>query len=48
MIPAGYPQEMANELRRAVQELGFTCAHLACKEVQAGRPTLVSAVTQID
>jgi predicted TIM-barrel fold metal-dependent hydrolase len=30
MIPAGYPQEMANELRRAVQELGFKCAHLVC------------------
>ena len=30
MIPAGYPQEMSNELRRAVKELGFKCAHLVC------------------
>ncbi len=30
MIPAGHPESMAGELRRAVTELGFKCAHLVC------------------
>ena len=30
MIPAGCPNEMANELRRCVKELGFKAAHLVC------------------
>jgi predicted TIM-barrel fold metal-dependent hydrolase len=30
MIPAGCPEEMPNELRRAVNELGFKAAHLVC------------------
>jgi len=29
MIPAGCPEEMPNELRRCVKELGFKVAHLA-------------------
>jgi len=28
MVPAGCPEEMANELRRCVNELGFKAAHL--------------------
>ena len=30
MIPAGCPEEMPNELRRCVNELGFKAAHLVC------------------
>ncbi|HTE84133.1 MAG TPA: amidohydrolase family protein [Dehalococcoidia bacterium] len=32
MIPAGCPDEMPNELRRSVTELGFKAAHLVCYE----------------
>ncbi len=30
LMPAGCPEEMAGELRRAVMELGFKSAHLVC------------------
>jgi len=30
LMPAGCPEEMPNELRRAVQELGLKAAHLVC------------------
>jgi uncharacterized protein len=32
MLPAGCPEEMPNELRRVVNELGFKAAHLVCYE----------------
>lgn len=44
MAPAGYPEEMANELRRCVKELGFKASHLVpyCGERNLDNPAFYS------